>query len=311
MASPSRDGFDAAVRGVCPVLEVPFDDDGEVDVQGFELVVDHVLATGVTSVSWPGFASEFYKLTDAERTLLCQCLLDRVQRHEGTWAIISITQHATRLAVADAVAAAEAGASALNVLPPYFLSPARSAVLNHLRAVLSAVAPLPVIVQYTPQLAPSPVGSADLIALAAEYPNLRMVKVDSAGAGRVIAELRDGAPPLRTMVGYAGITMLDALRRGASGVQPGCSAVEVYQRIWQLWSEGRAEEAEDLHRRLLPYVVAWMQEMELMIQVEKSISKERGWIASDHCRAPGRPLDVGECTSIARFLSEFDDLLGT
>lgn len=301
--------FEAAVRGVCPVLEVPFDEDGAVDVPGFDRVVDHVLASGVTSVVWPGFASEFYKLTDAERTLLRGHLLGRVQGHERIHAVIGVAQHSTRVAVAEAVAAAEAGAGALNVLPPYFLVPAREAVLDHLRAILAAVSPLPVIVQYAPSLAPSAIGAADLCHLAGEQPNLRMVKVDSASAGRLIGQLGHADPPLLTMVGYAGITMIDSLRRGASGVQPGCSAVEVYQRIWQLWCEGRTDEAEGLHRRLLPYVVAWMQEMELIIQVEKTVSKERGWIGSDYCRAPGRRLDDAERESIARFLAEFGELL--
>jgi dihydrodipicolinate synthase/N-acetylneuraminate lyase len=303
------DAFDQAVRGVCPVLESPFDEDGAIDVEGFGRVVAHVLDSGVTCVMWPGFASEFYKLSDDERALLRRSLLERVRSRHSSWAVISVAQHATRLAVEEAVAAAEAGANAVNVLPPYFLSPARAAVLKHLRAVLLAVAPLPVIVQYAPGLAPSPVGSADLTNLAAEHPNLRMVKVDSASAGTAIAALQSGQPPLRTMVGYAGIAMMDALGQGACGVQPGCSFVEIYQRIMQLWEEGLTDDAAVLHHRLLPYVTAWMLELELIIQVEKSISKRRGWIRSDFCRAPGHRLRAEESAGISRFLNEFADLL--
>lgn len=307
--SLSTDGFDAAVRGVCPVLEVPFDDHGALDVEGFDNVVDRVLGCGVTCVMWPGFASEFYKLSDDERTVLRGRLLARVSGQPGTWAIISVARHATRLAVADAVAAADEGAHALNVLPPSFLSPSRDSVLEHLQAILLAVAPVPVIVQYAPGLAPTPVGSADLTCLAAQHPNLRMVKVDIPDAGTVVTELRHGRPSLPTMVGYGGITMIEAARGGAVGVQPGCSFVEVYQRIWRLLEDGHAEEAGDLHQRLLKYVTSWIQEIELIIQVEKSISKKRGWIASEHCRAPRRELDAADRASISRFLSEFAELL--
>jgi dihydrodipicolinate synthase/N-acetylneuraminate lyase len=296
------------IRGVCPVLATPFDDDGAIDVEGFGAVVEHVLASGVGSVMWPGFASEFYKLSDDEAGVLRGCLLE-LARARGCPAVISITRHATRLAVRDAVAAAEAGAHSVNVLPPYFLSPSRAAVLDHLGAVLSAVAPLLVIVQQAPGLAPSAIGGVDLTRLAARHHNLAMVKVDSASAGSLIATLLAGQPPLGVMVGYAGITMIESLRQGARGVQPGCSFVEVYQRIWQLWDEGHAEDAASLHERLLPYLARWMAEMELIIQVEKAISKLRGWIGSDHCRAPGRPLAAGESAIVSRFLDEFADLL--
>jgi len=52
-----------------------------------------------------------------------------------------------------------------------------------------------------------------------------------------------------------------------------------------------------------------MQEVELLIQVEKTISKERGWFGSDHCRAPSRSLDPNEREAVTRFLSEFGELL--
>lgn len=64
------------LRGVIPVLEVPFTTDGSLDAEGFERLVTHVLATGVTAVMFPGFASEFHKLTDDERALLTRRLLD-------------------------------------------------------------------------------------------------------------------------------------------------------------------------------------------------------------------------------------------
>jgi dihydrodipicolinate synthase/N-acetylneuraminate lyase len=307
-APSSVAGRGAAVRGVCPVLASPFDDNGAIDVDEFARVVGHVLDSGVTSVMWPGFASESYKLSDNELAAMRTCLLEQV-RVRGCRAVLSVSRHATRLAVEDAVAAAEAGADAVSVLPPYFLSPSPDAVLEHLRAVLAAVAPLAVIVQYAPSLAPAAIDSAGLTRLAAQHQNFRTVKVDTASAGAVITELLAGEPPLEALVGYAGITMIDSLRGGARGVQPGCSFIEIYQRIWQLWTAGDTEEAARLHDRLLPYVTYWMAEMELIIQVEKSISKQRGWIRSDHCRAPGRRLTAAEHATISRFLDEFADLL--
>ncbi len=297
--------FHSRMRGACPVIEVPFDAAGRVDNSSFDRLVGHVLAKGVGAAVFPAFASEFYKLSDAERFALRRRFLEQVHAHAGVLAVVGVSQHATVLAVKEAVAAAEEGAGAINLLPPHFLRPPRSEVLGHLRAVLAAVPGLPVIIQHVPALAASPLEARDLCALAGDHPNLRMVKVETQPPGPLISDLASGHPPLPAMVGYAGMMMIDALRRGAVGVQPGCSFIEIYQRIVELWQAGKHEAAESLHRRLLPYVVYWMQDAELIIQVEKTISRARGLIDNDHCRAPGRVLDGEERAGVERFLSEF------
>lgn len=174
---------EALVRGVSPVLEVPFRDNGDLDPEGFTTVVDRVLATGVSSVMFPGFASEFHKLDYGERELLTGMLLDRTREEPGVAAIVSVPDHATRHAVAQAEWAAERGADALNVLPPHFLGPSREAVLTHVRAVLAAVDPLPVVVQYAPAQTGTALDAPTLHQLAAEHANLRWVKVESAPPG--------------------------------------------------------------------------------------------------------------------------------
>lgn len=297
------------VRGVSPVLEVPFTADGALDEDGFATVVDRVLATGVGSVMFPGFASEFHKLDAAERDLLTGMLLDRTRDRTDVAAIVSVPDHATRHAVSQAERAAQQGADALNLLPPHFLNPSRDAVLAHVRAVLAAVAPLPVVVQYAPAQTGTALDAPTLHALAADHPNLRWVKVESAPPGRLIAALADGPRPLPALVGYAGLQLPDALRRGAVGVQPGCSFTELYVELWRRWHAGDRPGAVDLHTRMVPYLSYWMQGVELIVAAEKEISVRRGWFGSAHCRAPGHRLDEEETRMIDRFCAEFAELV--
>lgn len=307
MAMAGFDRFRHLARGICPVIEVPFQASGRIDTEGFDAVVAHLLRSRVTALLWPLFASEFHKLSDAERVGLRRRLLEHVGEHPDVLCVIGVSQHATRLAIEEATAAAEEGAGAINLLPPHFLRPSRSVVLTHLRSVLAAVPDLPVIIQHAPALAVSPLDAADFCMLAADFPNLQMVKVEAQPPGPFITALSAGATPLPAMVGYGGLMMIDGIRRGAVGVQPGCSFVEIYQRIWRRWQEGDGEGAESLHRQLLPYISYWMQEVELIIQVEKTISKKRRLITDDHCRPPGRILDAEENAGIERFLKEFAD----
>lgn len=298
--------------GVCPVLEVPFHDDGALDLAGFDRVVDQVLGAGVTGVMFPGFASEFLKLSEAERSQLTARLLDRA-RGSGVVPVASVSDHGTTLAVRRAVELAEAGAGALNLLPPYQLGPGRPAVLDHLSAVLTAVDPLPVVVQYAPAQTGTALDAPTLRVLAEQHANLAAVKVESTPPGRLIAALADPAGPgrpLRSLVGYAGLQLVDALRRGASGVQPGCSFPELYLQIWADWHAGRTDRAVALHTTMTPYLAYWMQHVELIVAAEKEISRRRGWFASAHCRAPGHRLDAEELAMVDRFCAEFAEMLG-
>ncbi len=313
-AGPARaadivDRFTTAVRGVCPVLEVPFHPDESVDEESFANLVDHILATGVTSVMFAGFASEFHKLADDERAALRDILLDRARSRPDVVVVASVAEDAGYLARQRAVAAVERGAGAVNLLAPFRVSPSADALRRHIGDVADAVAPVPVILQHAPAQTGVPLSPAEIGALARAHPNIRMIKVESVPPGTLISALRDGDPSLPSMVGYGGVMMIDALRRGAVGVQPGCSVTELYVRIWQLWTAGEQEAASDLHRRMLPYLSYWMQHVDLIVQAEKTISVRRGLIRHDICRAPGRRLDAQELRDIDRFLAEFADLL--
>jgi dihydrodipicolinate synthase/N-acetylneuraminate lyase len=300
---------EARIRGVCPVLAVPFTAHGDIDLAGFAAMTRHVLATGVTALMLFGFASEFYKLTDDERAQLRRTFLRETSGRTDVAAIVSITDHATEVAVRNAIEAVGDGANALNILPPHLLGPSRRAILDHLAAILEAV-DVPVIIQVAPGLTGTSLDAESLRGLAGAHPNLRMVKVETTPPGRLIADLAAGNPPLPALVGYAGVQLPDALRRGVLGVQPGCSFVEVYVDVWRAWELGEHEKALALHRRMLPYIAYWMQNVELIIQAEKTILARRGIIASERCRAPGWTLDREERAMIDHFLEEFADTLG-
>jgi len=299
----------ALVKGVSPVLAVPFTDRGEVDYDGFERVVRYVIGTGVSSMMFPGFASEFYKLTEGERSRLLSILLGITSARDDVAAIVAVQDHATRLAATRAREAVDAGADLVNLLPPYLLSPSRTAVVDHVVTVLEAVAPAPVVLQYAPAETGTSLDAQTIAGIAAANANLRLVKVESSPPGRLIGELAAMDPPLPSIEGYAGVQLPDAWRRGAVGTQPGCSFTEIYVRIWELLSTGEVAAGEDLHRRLLPYISYWMLDTELIIAAEKRVSHRRGLFASDYCRGPAHRLDAEELRRIEVFLDEFAEFL--
>jgi 4-hydroxy-tetrahydrodipicolinate synthase len=52
-----------------------------------------------------------------------------------------------------------------------------------------------------------------------------------------------------------------------------------------------------------------MQDVELIVAVEKQISVRRGWFGSDHVRAPAYRLDLPEREMVEQFWREFSGFL--
>jgi 4-hydroxy-tetrahydrodipicolinate synthase len=301
-------GHDARLRGVCPVLAVPFTNAGDVDLDSFGALVDHVWDTGVSAATLFGLASEFPKLTEPERDALQAAFLDRSRPRTEACAIVSVTDHSAEVA-ARASAAEAAGADAVNVLPPHFLNPSAQAVVDHLEQVLAAVA-VPVMVQYAPAQTGTSLDVDALVELRRRHGNLGYVKVETQPPGPFATRLLDrSAGGLRPLIGYAGMHLPDGVRRGITGVQPGCSLTEVYVEIWRRFESGDEAAAEELHRRLLPFIATWMGHIELIVAAEKLVLADRGIIASPYCRAPGYELDAVERADVRRAVSAFADLL--
>ncbi len=296
-------------HGVLPVLETPFTTTDQVDYASFERLAAHVAGTPVSGLMFPGFASEFAKLERRERRELGLLVIAAARDRPGVSSVLSVPDHATHIAVKEAEWAVDHGADALNVLPPFFLNPGRLEIAEHLRSILSAVPTTPVIVQLAPGLTGSSFAPDDLAVLAAEFNNLAAVKVEAVPPGRMVSRLAALPCALPCLVGYGGLYLPDALARGAVGVQPGSSAIELYHSLWALWNADDHDGFHRLHRRMAPYLLEWMHNVEFIVQVEKTISARRGLIATDRCRAPGYPLDPHELAGIDRFLAEFADEL--
>jgi len=279
--------------GVIPILPTPFTERGEVDDEGFVRAIESSIADGVDGVAMLGLASEYYKLSDSERLRLVSHLVQRVGRRVSV--IVSVVSHATKLAIAEAAMAVNAGADALMIIPPFFLGPPIEATLQHVRAVASAVQ-VPIIVQYAPLQTGRPIEPDLFATLHREVPNITHVKVDSVPSGRMIAALH--ARNLQTLVGYMGLHLPADFRRGCNGVMPTVSLSSAFVKLWQLLSQGNDQEAQLLHDDLLPLLTFMTQSIELLIASEKRLLVRRGILTAAYCREPEYRLDSAELAEL-------------
>ncbi len=277
------------LEGIVPVAAAPFDDKGRVDYDGIKSMVEFQMRAGASAVALFGFATEFYKLSDLEKVQFFRAA--REQAAGRVPLITSITDQSTYTAVESAKRMQDEGADALMVLPPFLIKAGRDAFIKHVTAVAGAVS-IPVVVQYSPEETGMPIDARTLVDLMASAENLRYLKVESKPPGPMITQIMQFATgDLGILVGYAGLQMMDALRRGAIGVMPGCSMTDIYTRIYQLYRAEKWSDAVALHGKLVAFLNLIFQSIEMIIKWEKVILKRRGVIRSDYCRFPAYEPD--------------------
>jgi 4-hydroxy-tetrahydrodipicolinate synthase len=136
------------LRGVLPALVTPLTRDGSVDEPAMHRLVEHVLAGGVHGLLALGSTGEVASL---DRPARRQVLSAVVKAAAGRVPVLcGIAQSRFAEAKADVIAAAELGADAVLVAPPYYYPIDQPTVLSFYRT-LAATSPLPLLVYNIPQ----------------------------------------------------------------------------------------------------------------------------------------------------------------
>jgi 4-hydroxy-tetrahydrodipicolinate synthase len=293
------------IVGVCPVLSVPFNENGQVDYESFSHLVEWIISLDVENVLIFGIASENIKLSDDERIRLLETLIS-TRGSSGLKVITSVADHSSDLAVLRAQRYEAMGADYLNILPPTYFAPSVEQVLFHISEILESVK-VPVIVQHLPQ-AGGLEDPSQIVALSHRYKNLAMIKCEAIPPDLTIAKVKDlSNDRIKTLVGWGGLSWEAGVRLGAVGVQPGCSLTDLY-----LWAERALKEGDvpEFQRRLnlfLPTIEKWLKNIELLIAAEKRVLMERKIITSDYCRNPTVRIfkeNYDEITQMLRLLDQ-------
>lgn len=287
--------MERVIKGVIPILPTPFLDGGEIDMSSFHRVIDAAIRHKVEAVAMFGMASEYYKLSDAERVRCIGVLVSQVAKRVPV--IISIVAHSTEVAIKDAKLAEKEGADALMVLPPFFLAPPADSVRRHILEIASAVS-LPLVIQYAPAQTGYSISAESFARLRIEAPNIECVKVDQLPAGEMVQELERLG--MDSVVGYMGINLPSDYKCGARGVMPTVSLCPAFVEIWNLL-RGKGPSALVLHEALVPLLKFMMKSIECLIASEKQLLEQRGIIRSKYCRRPSYSLNLDEQAELAGY----------
>ena len=288
----------AALRGVWNIVPTPFLPDGELDLGSVPGLVAFVPATGVDGMTILGVLGEAGRLGDGERTAVMRAVLDATG---GSIPVcVGVSHASTDRAIAFAREAEAAGAHSVMLAPPPLARPTDAALRRHYLAVAAAVS-VPVVVQDHPASSGVPMSVDFLLALAAEAPQCRVIKLEEEPTPPKAGRLVSGSPDVIVLGGLGGEMLLEELRRGSHGTMTGFGFPEVLVAVVRRWTAGDREGAAAIFDRYAT-LIRFENQALLNLPIRKLVYQRRGAIAHSTVRAPGMPPDPGT-------VADLDDVL--
>lgn len=175
------------LAGSLPALVTPFTTGGDIDEMAFRGHVDRAIAEGSSGLVACGTTGEAATLTAPEHfRVIALC----VEQANGRVPVVAgVGSNDTRVAAANMRAAAEAGADAALVVPPYYNRPSQEGIYQHFAALASG-AQLPILVYNVPSRTVTDVEPATLARIRKAFPEVVLGVKDSSGVLTRVSEHR-------------------------------------------------------------------------------------------------------------------------
>lgn len=292
-------------RGIFIIPPTPFHDDLQIDFEGLRKIVRFSLDCGAHGLVATANASEAGFLSEDERRTVIKTTLQECGGKVPT--VVGISGPSAPMAVEFAKFAAGAGADAVMAMPPTLSRPTEAEIRSFYEK-LSKATPLPIVIQNWAGLGGTPMPAKLVVDLMRDNPTCLIVKEETEFSSQVMTEIRAlSAGKALMQGGKSARHLVDEHRRGSCGNMPASELPEIQVKIWDLLEAGKSDEAEDLYRALLPFLVF---EIGYGVNMFKAVLKRRGIIRSAAARQTGlRQLDEGALAYLDHLLRRLSPLL--
>ena len=277
---------DRTFSGVFPILQMPFDEEGQVLFEDLRAEVEYAVRGGVHGVGI-AYGSEIVKLDDHERDQVLSAVVDqangRIKVVMNTGAPSTVqTVHYTRVARV-------LGADAVMIASPIIPGIAASLVRRHFLDVAES-AELPIFMQDMRGASLTPAMMADL---SKAHENLCYAKIETLPTPSRFTETRDLAGENLAMFGGAnGVFFIEEMRRGARGTMQGIALCDVVRKTWDAFQAGEEIAAESMWNLYQPLVKLYTLGEGQLYWVAKEILKRRGVFTQANPRLPAAKPDA-------------------
>ncbi len=299
----SSDKLDENAKGVFIISATPFTEDGELDLESADRLVDFYLEKGVSGITVLGMMGEAPKLSSQESGTFVGHMLDRVDSRVPV--IVGVSSPGLDNLVRLARQSRDRGAAGVMIAPIAGLSPDER-IYHYFGQVCSALGDdIPVVYQDYTFATRSPISVTMFNRLVADFPQLVMLKHEEWPGLNKLTEVRRtsvrGLRRVSVLVGNGGLYLPQELARGADGAMTGFAYPEMLVNVVRMHQAGDAERAEDLFDAYLP-LVRHEQQPGFGLALRKEILHRRGIITSPRVRAPGSSLNSTDHEELTRLI---------
>jgi dihydrodipicolinate synthase/N-acetylneuraminate lyase len=288
-----------------PVLATAVDEAATVLEQPVRDLIDWVIEQGAHGVAGLGEASDFHKLSLAERLRLTEITLEHVNGRVPV--MIGTTANSVSEAILLTRAARDQGADVAFIMPPYVGELRDDEILDHYRRIADAV---DIDIMLQDNVMPGGGGQLGLTVIAdlvEALPSVRYVKEETPPTGRRISWIvRELGERVAVISGNGGATLLNDLARGAVACMPASAPVAGLVRVYEAWRRGDVDEAFELFERLAR-LIAFSGEHFGPATAE--ILRRKGLFPTAYVRPPSGPeLDDVDGEELTRLLARAGEL---
>ena len=278
---------DPSFSGVFPILQMPFNEAGQILFDDLKSEVEYAIRAGAHGVGI-AYGSEINKLDDHERDQVLSTVVDqangRIKVVMNTGAPSTVqTIHYTR-------AAKVLGADAVMSAPPGIAGIPAPLVRQHVVEVAESTE-IPIYMQDMTGAGMTPALLADL-SLAHE--NLCYAKIETLPTPNRFSETAELAGEKLSMFGGAnGVFFIEELRRGAVGTMQGIALCDIVRKTWDAFQAGDEIAAESLWNLYQPLVKLYTLAEGQNYWIAKEILRRREVFTEAFPRLPAVKPDAG------------------
>jgi dihydrodipicolinate synthase/N-acetylneuraminate lyase len=287
------------MRGVYVILCTPFDDHGRIDETSLRNLIRFCVDAGVHGIVTTANASEFWTLSDDERSWIVRATVEDVAGRVPV--VAGVTSGSAWTSSMLAAEAENAGADALMSMPPMTGSVPLPVAYSFYEMLAKATS-LPIFIQNHEPPMGTKMPPDFVVRLVNEIEHVDYVKEETYPPGRPLgAEVAQGGSSMKGVMGGIGARYIfDEYRRGACGTMPACPWADVHVQIWNALDSGDETTARKIHNALLP--IMNLENM-LGVPLYKHVMVRRGLAVSDYVRSSfGNPLDDQDRRELDRLL---------
>jgi 4-hydroxy-tetrahydrodipicolinate synthase len=293
-----------SAAGVYVIAVTPFADDGALDLDSIDSMVDFYETAGATGLTVLGQLGEAPKLTAAESA----AVVERVLKRLGGRLPVVVGVSAPGLAAMSELAKAvmDRGAAGVMVAPPWTTKTDDQAVAFY-KSVGEALGPIPFVLQDYPLTTNVTIAPGVIERIVRDVPTCVMLKHEDWPGLSKITALRAASDRgeirrISILCGNGGLFLPEEMRRGADGAMTGFCYPEMMVGVVAACTGGDLDRAHEIFDAYLP-LARYEQQPGIGLAVRKHVLAKRGVIRSAALRKPRPVLSAPDLADVELLLA--------